>query len=88
MTGAGLPRWAWLPFALAMALLVIPLAGLLARAPWARLGELLASDRSRDALLLSLATCAASTARWPVSGSPRPTTHRSTTASAPSSTVR
>ncbi|OCL31425.1 molybdenum ABC transporter permease subunit [Tessaracoccus lapidicaptus] len=61
MTGAGLPRWAWLPFALAMALLVIPLAGLLARAPWARLGELLASDRSRDALLLSLATCAAST---------------------------
>lgn len=55
------PRWAWLPFGLAVALLVVPLTGLLIRAPWQRLPELLTSERALDALGLSLATCLVST---------------------------
>ncbi|MDO5498089.1 MAG: ABC transporter permease [Propionibacteriaceae bacterium] len=55
------PRWAWLPLVLAMALLGVPLIGLLARADWAELPGLLASARAIDALTLSLATCAVST---------------------------
>ena len=61
MTAAALPRWAWAPFAAAMAVLVVPLVGLLVRVPWGRLGELLGSERARDALALSLGTCLAST---------------------------
>lgn len=50
-----------MPFLMGMTVLVIPMLGLLVRAPWGRMAELLASDRARDALLLSLGTCAAST---------------------------
>lgn len=56
-----IPKWAWAPFGIAVALLAVPILGLLARAPWARLPELLASERARDALGLSLATCVVST---------------------------
>ncbi|WP_425309151.1 ABC transporter permease [Ammonicoccus fulvus] len=55
------PRWTWLPLGLTLALLGVPLVGLLVRANWAELPTLLASDRARDALTLSLATCAVST---------------------------
>ncbi len=55
------PRWTWFPLGLTLALLGIPLVGLLVRANWAELPTLLASDRARDALTLSLATCAVST---------------------------
>lgn len=62
MSGAALlPRWAWGPFAVGAAVLLVPILGLLSRAPWARMGELLASEPARDALLLSLGTCLAST---------------------------
>ena len=62
MTGAAvLPRWAWGPFAMGAAILVVPLAALLIRAPWTRLGELLSSEPARDALLLSLGTCVVTT---------------------------
>ncbi|MFT3876950.1 MAG: ABC transporter permease [Propioniciclava sp.] len=47
--------------ALALILLGLPLAGLLVRADWARLPALLASERSLDALGLSLTTCLIST---------------------------
>ncbi len=56
-----IPRWSWVPLALALLLLGIPLVGLLLRANWAELPQLLASDRAQDALTLSLATCAVST---------------------------
>lgn len=44
-----------------IAMLAVPIAGMLARANWAALPSLLVSDRARDALRLSLTTCAIST---------------------------
>lgn len=55
------PRWAWAPFGVAVALLAVPLLGLLARVPFARLPALLASAAALDALRLSLVTCSIST---------------------------
>lgn len=55
------PRWAWGSFGLTLALLALPLAGLLARTPWTRLPALLASERALDALRLSMFTCLVST---------------------------
>lgn len=70
MTHGGFPRWALVPTALALALLGVPLIGLLVRADWARLPSLLASQRSLDALSLSLGTCLVSTALALVLGVP------------------
>lgn len=55
------PRWAWVPASVALALLALPVLALLVRAPWTELPTLLVSDRARDALLLSLLTCLVST---------------------------
>lgn len=65
-----IPRWAWAPFVVALALLAVPILGLLLRAPWGRLPELLATERALDALTLSLATCAASTVLVVILGTP------------------
>ena len=52
---AGRPPAAFVPLgALGVAFLALPLAGLLARAPWARLGAVLASPGALTALRLSL----------------------------------
>lgn len=56
-----LPRWTWLPFGLGLAFLVVPLAGMAARVPWADLPELLLSPQARQALGLSLVTCVVAT---------------------------
>lgn len=56
-----LPRWAWLPLGLTLALLGVPLLSLLVQANWAELPRLLATDRAQDALTLSLTTCALAT---------------------------
>lgn len=56
-----LPRWIWLPFTLATLMVVLPLTGLLVRAPVTRLPELLTTPAALDALRLSLLTCLAST---------------------------
>lgn len=64
------PKWTWLPLGLTIALLGVPLVGLLARANWAELPTLLASERARDALTLSLTTCAVSTVLVLVLGVP------------------
>ncbi|WP_029137730.1 ABC transporter permease [Nakamurella lactea] len=50
----GLPRWTYLPAALAVALLVLPLAALLIKADWAQVPRALVSEESRAALWLSL----------------------------------
>ncbi|MFT3887684.1 MAG: ABC transporter permease [Arachnia sp.] len=55
------PKWALAPMVLALTLLGLPLVGLLVRADWARLPELLMSERAQDALRLSLTTCLIST---------------------------
>jgi molybdate transport system permease protein len=49
------------PAALAVAFLVLPLAGLLIRAPWTRLGTLLAGPGVGEALRLSLVSATAAT---------------------------
>jgi molybdate transport system permease protein len=51
-------------------LLVVPLAGLLLRAPWSRLGSILATEEVRDALTLSLVTATWATAISLVLGVP------------------
>lgn len=66
-------RLAWPVAALAvvgLAVLVLPLVALLARAPWADLPELLARQSVREALVLSVATAALATALCLVLGVP------------------
>lgn len=65
-----LPRWTWLPFAIGLAFLVIPLAGMVARVPWAQLPSLLWSVEARQALWLSLVTCVSATVLSLVLGIP------------------
>ena len=64
------PRWAWAPFGLGLALLTVPLVGMLARVSWAELPGLLTSERALDALRLSLFTCVISTTVVLVAGVP------------------
>jgi molybdate transport system permease protein len=68
--GVGLPRLLWFPAAIAFALISLPVLGLLLRANWAKLPELLLSDSALDALGLSLETAAISTALCIVLGGP------------------
>ena len=56
-----LPAILWVPAALAMAVLGLPLVALIVRAPWAQLPELLAREETVAALLLSLGTSAVAT---------------------------
>ncbi|WP_435744223.1 ABC transporter permease [Nocardioides sp. SYSU DS0663] len=57
----GLPRWMLLPAAVGALFVLLPLVGIVARVPWTDFGELVTSESSRAALLLSLRTSAAST---------------------------
>jgi molybdate transport system permease protein len=66
----GFPPLLWIPAGLALALLVLPLVALVVRAPWDRLGEVLADSGVVTALLLSLATAAAATLMSLVLGVP------------------
>ncbi|MFH5820995.1 ABC transporter permease [Georgenia sp. AZ-5] len=59
--GGGLPGWAFLPAALGVLLLAVPVAGVLLEVPWARFPALVASEASVDALALSLRTSLAAT---------------------------
>jgi molybdate transport system permease protein len=56
-----LPRWVYAPALLGAALVLVPVAAMLARVPWARVLELLASEGSLAALALSIGTATAST---------------------------
>ena len=58
------------PAGLGLAILLLPLAGLLARAPWNRLGEILGSDGVLTALRLSMLTATLATAICLVCGIP------------------
>ncbi|GAA1867933.1 ABC transporter permease [Pseudonocardia ailaonensis] len=66
----GLPGWVWVPAALAFLLIVAPVAGLLLKADWARMPELLLSDEALSALRLSLETAAMSTVLCILLGGP------------------
>ena len=59
--GVALPRWVYLPAALATAFVVLPLVAIAVKVDWSHFGSLVASPASRAALLLSLRTATAST---------------------------
>lgn len=60
----------WVPAAVAFALIALPVVGLLIRADWPRMPELLLSAAALDALTLSLQTAASSTVLCLVFGGP------------------
>lgn len=68
--GVRLPGWLPVPAVVGLAFLTLPIVGLLARVPWARLGEVLTGEAAAQALWLSLRTCLASTAICLVFGVP------------------
>ena len=70
MTRPPLPRWLLVVAVLALVLAVLPLVGMAVRIPWTDVPELLGSDAARDAVSLSLRTCAISTALCLLLGTP------------------
>jgi molybdate transport system permease protein len=66
----GLPRWLYLPAALGVVFVGLPLVAVAVKVDWPHFGGLIASESSRTALLLSLRTAAASTAVCLVLGVP------------------
>ncbi len=69
-SAVALPGWLWIPAALAFALIALPVVGLMVKADWPRVPELLVSEASLDALGLSLQTAAVSTALCVLLGGP------------------
>ncbi|GGH34359.1 ABC transporter permease [Microbacterium album] len=65
-----LPGWVYVPAALAAALVLLPLAGLLSRVDWPALPVLLTTDTALDALGLSIRTAGMSTALCVLLGVP------------------
>ncbi len=66
----GGPGWLWIPAAVAIAFLVLPLLALLLRVPWGSVGEQLTSPLVLDALRLSLTTALIATVLCIVFGVP------------------
>ncbi len=64
------PAWLFVLAALGLTALVLPLVGLSARVPWAKILSIMAEDNARAALWLSLRTCLLSTALSVVLGIP------------------
>ncbi|RAN79247.1 molybdenum ABC transporter permease subunit [Bacillus sp. SRB_336] len=64
------PGWVYLVAALGALFILVPLLGMVAKVNWAQFVPLITSDSSRDALLLSLKTAAASTALCIIVGVP------------------
>jgi molybdate transport system permease protein len=68
--GQRFPAVLWIPAGLGVALLILPLAGLVLRAPWDRFAELALSRGTLEALRLSLGTALSSTVLCLVLGVP------------------
>jgi molybdate transport system permease protein len=66
----GLPNALWAPAAAALALIVLPLVGLIVRTPWNRFFGLITSESAITALELSLRTAAVSTLLCVLFGGP------------------
>lgn len=66
----GLPRWAFVPAAIGMAFIVLPLVAMITRVDWANFVTLITSEASQDALWLSLRTSSASTLACLILGTP------------------
>ena len=69
-SNVALPAWVYLPAAAGVALIVVPPIGLLVHTPWDTFVGAVLSESSRQALLLSLRTAAASTALCLILGVP------------------
>lgn len=67
---AGLPRWIYLPAAVATLFVLLPLVALGTRVEWSRFGSLITSESSLAALRLSLVTSTAATVGCLVLGIP------------------
>ncbi len=67
---SGLPRWIYLPAALAAVFILLPLLAMATRVRWGDFGSLITSESSLAALKLSLRTSAASTVVCIVLGVP------------------
>ncbi|MCD2117820.1 MULTISPECIES: ABC transporter permease [Rhodococcus] len=61
MTATGLPRWLFVPAALGLLFVVVPLVSMLLTVDWTTFPALVTSPASLDALVLSLRTSAAAT---------------------------
>ncbi|WP_277370624.1 ABC transporter permease [Rhodococcus rhodochrous] len=61
MTATGLPRWLFVPAALGLLFVVVPLVSMLLTVDWTTFPSLVMSPASLDALVLSLRTSAAAT---------------------------
>lgn len=66
----GLPRWIYVPAALGALFVVLPLIAVAAKVDWSRFLELISSESSVTALVLSLKTATASTVLCVVLGVP------------------
>lgn len=60
-SGAGLPRWVWVPATAGAGFIVLPLVAIALRVEWSRFLSLVTSESSRAALELSLRTSASAT---------------------------
>jgi molybdate transport system permease protein len=70
MTHPGLPRWVLVPATVGALFIVLPLVALASRVEWTRFVDLVTSESSRAALLLSLRTSGVSTLLCLVLGVP------------------
>jgi molybdate transport system permease protein len=66
----GVPGWIFVPALAGAAFVLLPLLAVVLRTPWSRFFELIASEASREALVLSLRTSATSTALCVLLGVP------------------
>jgi molybdate transport system permease protein len=66
----GLPGVLWVPAVAALGLILLPVIGLVVRAPWSRFGALVTSESALAALKLSLYTAAVSTVLCVLLGGP------------------
>ena len=68
--GVGLPGWLYVPAALGVAFILLPLVAMVTRVDWGGFGGLITSESARDALWLSLRTSVCSTLICVVLGVP------------------
>ncbi len=66
----GLPGWLYLPALIGVIFVLLPLVAIVTKVDWAHFGTLITSESSKDALLLSLRTSAATTALCVLLGVP------------------
>ena len=83
-----LPRWLLAAAVVTVLVMALPLVGLAVRIPWADVPTLLSSEAARDAMTLSLRTCALSTVLCILLGTLWRCCSRAATAPSPRSPAR